>query len=405
MNRSLRLVPSPSQEEKAEHPAEKFISPTVTAVPPSGIRKFFDLISQTEGVISLGVGEPDFATPWHIREAALYNLERGRTNYTANAGLPELRQAINRYLLRKRGLSYHWKEEILVTVGASEAIDLALRSVLQKGDEVVIPEPTFVSYSPCTRFAGGTPVPLPLSADQNFQISREQLLGVISPRTKIILICSPNNPTGSILNEESLRAIADVAREFDLLVIADEIYSELTYGQTYRSIATFEGMQERTVVVSGLSKSFAMTGWRIGYAAGPAPLIAAMNKIHQYSLMCAPTLGQMAAVEALENGEEQMQQMVQEYGRRRRVMLEGFRRMGLDCFEAQGAFYLFPSIKKTGLDDEQFAARLLAEEKVAVVPGSAFGRSGSGHIRCSYATSLETLQEALKRMGRFVRSL
>lgn len=408
MSRSLHTLGDTDKRRLTgddETVAASFVAPSVLQMPPSGIRKFFDLISQTEGVISLGVGEPDFTTPWHIREAAIYRIERGHTNYTSNAGLPELRRAISGYLQRKAGIMYDWQDEILVTVGASEAIDLALRSVIQPGDEVIIPEPCFVSYAPCTVFAGGTPVALSLTQENGFQIKRQQLERAVTPRTKVILLSSPNNPTGAVLDDESLTAVAHVAREHNLLVLSDEIYSELVYDRAHRSIAAYAGMRERTVVINGLSKAYAMTGWRIGYAAGPKPIIGAMTKIHQYTIMCAPTLSQQAAVEALNHGDHEQQRMTVEYNRRRRVMLSGLLRMGLDCFEAQGAFYLFPSIRRTGLDDETFAERLLLEEKVAVVPGSAFGPSGAGHVRCSYATNLETLQEALRRMERFVSKL
>jgi aminotransferase len=380
----------------------RFINPQVAALPPSGIRKFFDLVAQARGIISLGVGEPDFATPWHIREAAIYAIEQGRTTYTSNWGLPELRQAISRHLERWLGLTYDPGSEVLITVGVAEAIDLVMRAVLEPGDEVLIPEPCFVSYLPCAELAGGKAVTIPLRAEDQFKLTPELLRAHITPHSKVLLIGFPNNPTGAVMSREELAAVARVASEHDLLVVSDEIYGEMTYGGEHTSIAALPGMRERTVLLNGFSKAYAMTGWRTGYACGPAEILEMMMKIHQYTIMCAPIAGQLAAVEALRNGAAERDRMVAEYDRRRKLMLSGFRQMGLPCFEPRGAFYIFPSIAPTGMSDEEFAYRLLAEEKVAVVPGSAFGESGKGHIRCSYASSTANLTEALKRIASFV---
>lgn len=379
-----------------------FVNQQIAAMPPSGIRKFFDLVAQSKGIISLGVGEPDFTTPWHIREAAIYSLERGRTSYTSNWGLLELRQAIAQYIEEWQGITYDPTSQILVTVGVAEAIDLAMRTVLEPGDEILIPEPCFVSYTPCAKMAGGVPVPIALRAEDEFKLTPELLRVHITPKTKVLFLAFPANPTGAIMTEEELRKIAAIAIEHDLLVISDEIYSEMTYGGHHRSIAALPGMQERTLLLHGFSKAHAMTGWRIGYACGPVDIVGAMMKIHQFTIMCAPITGQLAAVEALRNGTRARDAMIAEYDRRRRLMIDGFRQMDLPCFEPKGAFYIFPSIAPTGMDDETFAVRLLEEEKVAVVPGSAFGPSGRGHIRCSYASSTENLTEALRRIGRFV---
>lgn len=385
--------------------AERFIVPKLKSLPPSGIRRFFDLVAGTPGVISLGVGEPDFVTPWHIREACLYSLERGYTMYTSNSGLPQLRKEIARYCYTRFDLEYNYDNEILVTIGASEAVDLALRTVINDGDEVLIPEPSYVSYKPCTVLAGGIPISVETTADHNFKLVADNVKAKISPKTKALILCYPNNPTGAVMKREDLEPIAQLACEHDLLVISDEIYAELTYGSKHVSIASLPGMRERTVVIGGFSKAFAMTGWRIGFVMACRQLIAAMVKIHQYTILCAPIMGQMAAVEALQNGECQVSRMVKEYNRRRRFVVSRFNEIGLDCFEPAGAFYAFPSIKKSGMKSEEFAERLLKEEKVAVVPGTAFGSSGEGHIRCSYAASMKQLREAMNRIERFVERI
>lgn len=382
-----------------------FVNRQVAALPPSGIRKFFDLVARSTGIISLGVGEPDFTTPWHIREAAIYSLERGRTSYTSNWGLLELRQAIRDHLAAWQGLDYDPEGEILITVGVAEAIDLALRAVLEPGDEVLIPEPCFVSYSPCAALAGGRPVPVPLRAEEGFRLTPERLLAHITGRSKVLMLAFPANPTGVVMTADELAAIARIAVEHDLLVISDEIYGEMTYEGEHRSIATLPGMRERTILLNGVSKAYAMTGWRIGYACGPGDVLAAMMKIHQFTIMCPPITGQIAAIEALRHGSAERDRMVASYNRRRRLMIDGFQRIGLPCVEPKGAFYIFPSVAETGLDDNTFAVRLLEEEKVAVVPGSAFGAAGAGHVRCSYAASVENLTEALRRIDRFVARL
>lgn len=395
----------PSRQSVPGRRPQDFIAETVSNLPPSGIRRFFDLVAGSKGIISLGVGEPDFATPWRIREAGIYSLERGYTTYTSNMGMPELRQAIADYLSDWLGISYDPVSEVLVTVGASEGIDIALRALLDPGDEVLIPEPCFVSYGPCTTLAGGRPVYIPLSADDDFRLGAAALRRHITPRSKVLLLGFPNNPTGAVMTRADLEAVAEVVVEHDLFVVSDEIYGELSYGEPHASFAALPGMRERTVFLSGFSKAYAMTGWRLGYACGPEPVIAAMNKIHQYAIMCAPVMAQMAAIEALQNGAADRERMWTEYDRRRRLMLKGFHDMGLPCFEPRGAFYIFPSIAPTGLDSETFAMRLLEEEKVAVVPGGAFGPSGEGFVRCSYAASVENLTEALARIGRLVRRL
>lgn len=394
----------PRSENKRWDPHDA-VSPVIKNLPPSGIRRFFELVSQTKGVISLGIGEPDFVTPWHIREAAVYYLEKGHTSYTSNWGMPELREEIARYLWRRYQLLYDPENQILVTVGVSEAVDLALRAVLCPGDEVLIPEPSFVSYRPCTIMAGGIPIAVPTRVEDEFRLTPQALEAAITPRSKVLIISYPNNPTGAVMPREALLEIARVVKKHNLLVISDEIYSELTYNGFHTSIASLEGMLERTVVLNGLSKAFAMTGWRIGYAAGPAPIIEAMCKIHQYTIMCAPTQAQRAAIEALKNGEEEMMRMIRSYDQRRRLIVQGFENLGLECFEPKGAFYAFPSIQKTGLTSEEFAQRLLKEERVAVVPGNAFGDCGEGFIRCCYAVSPREIEEALQRMGRFLRRL
>jgi aminotransferase len=379
-----------------------FVNREMEALPPSGIRKFFDLVAQSRGIISLGVGEPDFTTPWHIRESAIYSLERGRTTYTSNWGMPELREAVSRHLENWQGLRYNPANEILITVGVAEAIDLVMRTVLEPGDEILIPEPCFVSYVPCAVMAGGKAVTVPLQAEDDFKLTPDLLRRYMTPKSKVLFLAYPSNPTGAVMTAEELEGVAQVAREHDLLVVSDEIYGDMTYGGSHRSIAALPGMQERTVLLNGFSKAYAMTGWRIGYACGPAEILGLMMKIHQYTIMCAPIMGQIAALEALKAGAAARDKMVAEYDRRRKLMYTGFRKMGLPVFEPRGAFYIFPSIEPTGLDDETFALRLLEEEKVAVVPGSAFGPSGKGHVRCSYASSVENLTEALTRIGRFV---
>lgn len=378
------------------------ISQRVAQISPSGIRRFFDLLSSMEGVISLGVGEPDFATPWHIREAAIYSLEKGYTMYTSNSGLLELRQELARYLKAAYGLDYdpHW--ELLITVGVSEALDLAMRAILDPGDEVIVPDPCYVSYVPCIHFAGGSPLAVPTTSEDYFELRAPDVEAEITDRTKAMLIGYPSNPTGAVMDREGLAQLAEVAKKHNLLVISDEIYSRLVYGVEHTCFAALPEMKERTVLLGGFSKAYAMTGWRIGYAAGRAEIIQAMTRIHQYTMLCTPIMGQIAAIEALRTGETDVKEMVEEYDRRRRVIVKGLNDIGLSCFEPRGAFYAFPSIKATGLSSEEFAEKLLLEEKVAVVPGSAFGQCGEGHVRCCYATSLSDIEEALSRMGRFV---
>lgn len=382
---------------------EKMIAPKVRDIPPSGIRKFFDIVTEMGDAISLGVGEPDFDTPWHIREEGIYSLERGRTVYTSNAGLMELREEICRYMQRRFDLIYSPKTETLVTVGGSEGIDLVLRTIMEPGDEVLIPEPSFVAYKPCTILAGGTPVPIPTKAENQFKLTAKELEEHITPKTKAIILPYPNNPTGAIMEKEDLVSIANILRDKDILVITDEIYAELTYGKEHFSIANIDGMYEKTVILSGFSKAYAMTGWRLGYALGPKEIIAAMTKIHQFAIMSAPTTSQYAAIAAMRDGDEDVQMMRNAYDQRRKVMVDGFRKMGLDCFEPLGAFYVFPSIQKTGLRSEEFCEKLLYDQKVAVVPGTAFGDSGEGFIRCSYAYSVEEIKEALSRIEVFVK--
>jgi aminotransferase len=377
----------------------------VANLPPSGIRKFFDLVATMKDVISLGVGEPDFVTPWSVRESGIFSLEQGQTMYTSNAGIFELRDELAHHLNCSFGLSYNPADEILVTTGASEAVDLAMRAVLEPGDVVLIPDPSYVSYAPCAILAGADVQFVPTYAREDFRLRVEDLAKVYSPKVKLLVLSYPNNPTGAIMSKEDLLPIAEFAAEHDILVLTDEIYSDLTYGGTHVSFASLPGMRERTLFISGFSKSYAMTGWRIGYAAGPADLIGGLIRIHQYTMLCAPITGQIAALEALRSAGEAKQEMVTAYDRRRHLMVHGFREMGLDCFEPLGAFYVFPNISKTNLTSEDFAEELLKEENVAVVPGTAFGPSGEGHIRCSYAYSLEQLQEALKRISRFVQPL
>ena len=384
---------------------DNFISQRVNNISPSGIRKFFDLLSSLEGVISLGVGEPDFVTPWHIREAATYSLERGYTMYTSNYGMLELRQELAGYLERHYGISYQHEREILVTVGVSEGLDLAMRAILNPGDEVIIPEPWYVSYPPCVILAGGIPVFVPTSKQNNFALKAEDVEPLINKQTKAILIGYPSNPTGAVMSREELSKIARLAQKYNLLVISDEIYARLVYGVEHTCFASLPGMKEQTILLGGFSKAFAMTGWRIGYIAANQQLIEAMVKIHQYTMLCAPTMSQMAAIEALRSGEDDVDKMVKEYDRRRKFIVKRLNEIGLPCFEPKGAFYAFPSIEATGMNSEEFAERLLVEERVAVVPGSAFGQCGEGFIRCCYATSLANIEEALKRMGRFVKKV
>lgn len=382
------------------------VAKKVQDMPFSGIRKFFDVANEIEDVISLGVGEPDFDTPWPIRERAMYTLEKGKTVYTANAGLLELRKEISNYLKRTINVDYCPKGEVLVTVGASEGIDVALRTIINPGDEVLVVEPSFVCYKPCIIMAGGVPVVITTTEDNEFRLTPEQLLEKITDKTKALVLPYPNNPTGAIMEKDDLEAIAEVLRDKDILVLSDEIYSELTYGgRKHVSIASIEGMRDKTIVLNGFSKSYAMTGWRLGYAAGPIDIITEMTKVHQYVIMCAPTMSQYSAIEALKNCDDAVEKMRKEYDQRRRVMLKGFRNMGLECFEALGAFYLFPSIKSTGLSSEEFCERLLFEEKVAVVPGTALGDSGEGYIRCSYAYSIKDINLALERIAKFINKI
>ena len=385
--------------------SNKFLSDTVINLKPSGIRRFFDLAAGMEGVISLGVGEPDFVTSWSVREASILSLEQGYTAYTANAGLIELRQEIAKYMRRSFDVEYSAEEEILVTVGASQAIDLALRAIINPGDEFIIVEPSFVSYSPLVTLAGGKPVAVQTTSEDEFKLQPEQIEEVITPNTKGILICSPNNPTGSVLVRSELEAIAKIVEKHDLVVISDEIYAELSYDEPYTSFAHIEGMRDRTIVVNGFSKGFAMTGWRLGFAAAPKEILQPMLKIHQYAMMCAPTMAQFAAIEALKHGQNDVQNMKKDYHRRRNYFVKSLNEIGLECHMPGGAFYAFPSIKSTGMTSEEFAEKLLQEERVAVVPGNVFGESGEGHLRCSYASSLEQLQEAIKRISRFLNNL
>lgn len=377
------------------------LSDKIVEIQPSGIRKFFDIVSTMKDAISLGVGEPDFDTPWHIRDEGIYSLEKGKTFYTSNAGLVDLKKEICDYLSRRFGLEYNYQNEVLVTVGGSEAIDIALRAMLNPGDEVLIPQPSYVSYEPCVVLADGVPIKIQLLEENEFKLTRQQLLDAITDKTKILILPFPNNPTGSIMNYEDLTDIIDIIIEKDLFVISDEIYSELTYGQKHVSVASFPGMLERTITINGFSKSYAMTGWRLGYAAGPKLIIEQMTKIHQFAIMCAPTTSQYAAIEALKNGDADVSRMRDEYDNRRRFLVSALRNMGFECFEPFGAFYVFPSIKKFGMSSDEFANRLLNEEKVAVVPGTAFGACGEGFIRISYAYSIESLKEALERIERF----
>lgn len=381
------------------------LSETIVQIEPSGIRKFFDIVSEMKDAISLGVGEPDFDTPWHIREEGIYSLEKGRTFYTSNAGLKELKQEICRYLYRRFDVSYNPDSEVMVTVGGSEAIDIALRAMCDPGDEVLIPQPSYVSYVPCTMLAGGKPVVIELEEKDNFKLTPEKLLEKITDKTKILVMPFPNNPTGAIMTKEDLAPIVDIIIEKDLFVISDEIYSELTYGTDHVTIAEFPGMKDRTILINGFSKSYAMTGWRLGYAAAPHRILEQMLKIHQFAIMCAPTTSQYAAVEALRNGDEDVAMMREEYNGRRRYVLERFKEMGLSCFEPFGAFYAFPCIKDLGMTSDEFATKLLQTKKVAVVPGTAFGACGEGFLRISYAYSLDDLRIALDRVAEFVTEI
>lgn len=381
------------------------LSKKIVDIQPSGIRKFFDLVSSIPDAISLGVGEPDFDTPWRIREEGIYSLERGRTFYTSNAGLKELKEEIGKYLQRKINVSYNPNNEIIVTVGGSEGIDIALRAMLDPGDEVLIPQPCYVSYLPCTVLADGVPVTIPLKEENEFRLAAEELEAAITPRTKILVLPFPNNPTGAIMTKEDLEPIAELVKKYDLYVLSDEIYSELTYKTEHVSIASLPGMRERTLVINGFSKGFAMTGWRLGYICGPEIITEQMLKIHQFAIMCAPTNSQYAAIEGLRNCEDEVLQMRTSYNQRRRYLLNEFKKIGLKCFEPFGAFYVFPCIKEFGMTSEEFAERFLEEEKVAVVPGTAFGECGEGFVRISYAYSLEDLKEAVGRFERFIERL
>ena len=381
------------------------LSDKIVQIPPSGIRKFFDIVNEMEGAISLGVGEPDFDTPWHVREEGIYSLEKGRTFYTSNSGLKPLKEEICHYLRRRCDVSYDPDHEVLVTVGGSEAIDIALRAMLNPGDEVLIPQPSYVSYLPCTVLADGVPVIIELEEKDRFRLTPEKLLEKITDKTKILILPFPNNPTGAIMEREDLEKIAKIVIEKDLFVLSDEIYSELTYTDRHVTIASLPGMKERTVLINGFSKAYAMTGWRLGYAAAPEAILKQMLKIHQYAIMCAPTTSQYAAVEAMKNGDQDVQMMRESYNQRRRYLLHVFEEMGISCFEPQGAFYTFPNIKRFGMTSDEFATRLLMEEKVAVVPGTAFGDCGEGFLRISYAYSLESLKKALDRIRRFVDRL
>lgn len=382
-----------------------FLSDRVVGIKPSGIRKFFDIVSEMKDAISLGVGEPDFDTPWHIRDEGIYAFERGKTFYTSNAGLKDLRVEISNYLKRSQGIEYNPDNEIIVTVGGSEGIDIGLRAIINPGDEVIIPQPSYVSYEPCAVLAGAKPVIINLKAENDFRLTPEELESAITDKTKILILPYPNNPTGAIMGREDLEKIAKIVIEKDILVMSDEIYSELTYKDRHVSIASIDGMKERTILINGFSKAYAMTGWRLGYACAPKELIAQMTKIHQFAIMCAPTISQYAAVEALKNGDDDVKKMRESYNQRRRFLMDAFKKMGLDCFEPFGAFYVFPCIKEFGMTSEEFATRFLREEKVAVVPGTAFGDCGEGFLRISYAYSLDNLKIAIGRLEKFITRL
>lgn len=385
---------------------DKLLNPTVINMKPSGIRKFFDIAAEMDGVVSLGVGEPDFQTPWHIRQAGIASLQQGRTRYTANRGLAELRSYIAKYVDDTVGVKYEPESDILVTVGGSEGIDAAIRAIVSKGDEVLIVQPSFVCYPPIVELAGGVPVIIPTKQENEFRLTAAELIGRITPKTKALVLPYPGNPTGAIMEKKDLEAIAEVLKGTDIFVISDEIYSELTFGGSrHVSIAEIDGMKDRTVIVSGFSKAYSMTGWRLGYACGPAPIIKQMTKIHQYAIMSAPTTSQYAAIAAIRDGRDDINAMVEEYDMRRRLIVDGFRSLGLECFEPKGAFYVFPSIKSTGMTSEEFCEKLLYSKKVALVPGNAFGDSGEGHVRASYCYSVEHIKEALKRIGEFLEEL
>lgn len=383
----------------------EFLSDKVQNIKPSGIRKFFDIVSEMKDAISLGVGEPDFETPWHIRDEGIYAFEKGRTFYTSNSGLMPLREEIANYIERTQKIKYNPSNEILVTVGGSEAIDIGLRALLNNGDEVIIPQPSYVSYAPCSYLAGGKNVIINLKSENEFRLTAEELENAITDKTKVLILPYPNNPTGAIMERKNLEEIAQVIKKHDIFVISDEIYSELTYKGKHTSIISIDGMRERTLLINGFSKSYAMTGWRLGYCCGPDWLIKQMTKIHQYAIMCAPTISQYAAVEALKNGDEDVKMMRESYNQRRRFLMDAFKKMRLDCFEPYGAFYVFPCIKEFGMTSEEFATKFLQEEKVAAVPGTAFGDSGEGYLRISYAYSLEKLKIAMERLEKFVNKL
>lgn len=380
----------------------KVLTQRIQNVPPSGIRKYFDLLDSMEGGISLGIGEPDFPTPWHIRNAGIQSLEKGFTKYTPNAGLSDLRKAISEYMKRRFDLEYAPMGQILVTVGGSEGLDLALRCIVEAGDEVIVPTPSFVCYGPLTTMTHGVPVLVETKAENDFRLTADELRAAITPKTKAVVLPFPNNPTGGIMGKEDMQALAQVLRGTNIMVIADEIYAELTYGQKHFSFANIPDMYERTIVVNGFSKAYSMTGWRMGIVCGPKEIIGAMTKLHQYGIMSAPTTSQYAAIEAMRNGDEDIEHMREEYDSRRRFMLDGFHKLGLECFEPKGAFYMFPCIRSTGLTSEQFCEQLIREEKVAVIPGSAFGPGGEGFVRACYAASMQNLAEALRRIERFV---
>ncbi len=384
----------------------KLLNPTVLEIKPSGIRKFFDIATDMDDVISLGVGEPDFQTPWHIRQAGIKSLQDGKTKYTSNWGIMELRKAVSQYMKELIGCDYDPSSEVLISVGGSEAIDAAVRAIVGTDDEVLIVQPSFVCYEPIVKLAGGVPVIIPTKAENQFRLTAEELKSHITDRTKLLILPYPGNPTGAIMERRDLEALAQVLRGTDIAVVSDEIYSELTYtGKSHVSIASIEGMQERTVVINGFSKTYSMTGWRLGYACGPAPILSQMTKIHQFAIMSAPTTSQYAAIEALKNGRSDIEAMVEEYDMRRRLIVDGFNALGLECFEPKGAFYAFPCIKSTGLSSEEFCERLLYTKKVAIVPGNAFGESGEGHVRASYCYSVDHIKEALRRIGEFLEEI
>ena len=384
---------------------ENMIKKEVREMPPSGIRKYFDIVNEMEDVISLGVGEPDFVTPWNVREAGIYSLEQGVTHYSSNAGFIELREEISKYLNRKFDLDYDAKNEILVTVGGSEGIDIALRALVGPGDEVIVPEPSFVAYKGCAAFTGATSKVIDLKAENDFKLTAEELEAAITEKTKVVIIAFPSNPTGAIMTREELAPLVEVLKDKDIIIISDEIYAELSYDKKHVSIASFPEVRAKTLVINGFSKAYAMTGWRLGYVCGHPVLLDAMKKIHQYAIMCSPTTAQFAALEALKNGDDSVDSMVREYNRRRRVLVDGFRKLGLDCFEPLGAFYVFPCIKSTGMTSDEFCEKLLLQEKVLTIPGNAFGESGEGFIRACYASSMENIMESLKRIKRFMNGL